>query len=286
MRLTYVAVVAVLPLAGCFYPAERGRLLEARVDKLTAENEALSAQLKQTDERVQATLPQIDQKIAEVTAALESLDKASRRTGADIAVQVQKTLEDVAKLRGDLETYQYRITELEGTLKKVQDDLEVRLAKLQGDAAAREAEAKQRAEELKRPTDKKEFLALANSKAKAGEPVLARQLYVEFLKKWPKDALVPEAHFGLGETYFNEDRCREALFEYGKVIQEHPKAKIVPDAYLRSSECFAQLKMNAESRLALEEVVKSYPKSAAAKTAKQKLAELDKKKAPARKRGK
>ncbi len=30
-----------------------------------------------------------------------------------------------------------------------------------------------------------EFLALAQEKAKAGDVTLARQLYSEFLKKWP-----------------------------------------------------------------------------------------------------
>ncbi|HYI01335.1 tetratricopeptide repeat protein, partial [Hyalangium sp.] len=55
-----------------------------------------------------------------------------------------------------------------------------------------------------------------------------------------------------------------------------------PEAYLRSSDCFGKLKMTEESRLALEELVKSFPKSEAAKTAKTRLAELDKaKKKPA-----
>jgi TolA-binding protein len=66
------------------------------------------------------------------------------------------------------------------------------------------------------------------------------------------------------------------------VLEEHPKSSSAPDAYLHSSDCFKKLKMQEESRLALEELVKNYPKSDAAKTAKARLAELDK----AKKKGK
>jgi tol-pal system protein YbgF len=216
-----------------------------------------------------------------VTQALESLDKAARRNDADIGIQLQKTLEDLAQLRGQVETYLYKIGELEAALNKVTTEAERKQLAQQGADALKEAEARKQAEALQRPTDKKEFLALAQQRAKAGELPLARQLYSEFMKKWAKDPLIGEAHFGMGETYFTEEKCREALFEYGKVIQDHPKTPSAPEAYLRSSDCFAKLKMKEESRLALEELVKSHPKSDAAKTAKTRLAELDKAKKPA-----
>lgn len=276
-----LALLSLLTLSGCFYPANRGRALEAKVDRLGAENTRMAEELKQAREQLSATLPRIDEKVAEVTQALESLDKASRRNDADIGIQLQKTVEDMAQLRGQVETYVYKISELETSLARVTEESEKRMLALQGSAAVKEAEAKKQAEALQRPTDKKEFLALAQEKAKAGDALVARQLYTDFLKKWSKDALAGEAHFGLGETYFSEDKCREALFEYGKVIQDHAKSPSAPEAYLRSSDCFAKLKMKDESRLALEELIKSYPKAEAAKKAKAKLAELDKAKKPA-----
>ncbi len=240
-----------------------------RVEKLTSQNEQLQHQLG-------ATVPKIDEKIQEVAKAMESLDKASHRSDADIGIQLQKAVEDLAQLRGQVETYLYKINELEGTLKTSRDDTEKRLTELQGQEAVKAAEAKKKAEEMKRPDDPKGFLQLAEEKVKSGDYALARQLYYDFLKKWPKDELIGEAHYGVGETYFNEEKCREALFEYGKVIQEHGKTRSAPTAYLRSSDCFKKLKMGDESRLALEEVGKQYPKSDAAKTAKVKLAELEK----------
>ncbi|RYZ35426.1 MAG: tetratricopeptide repeat protein [Myxococcaceae bacterium] len=281
MRRLVLFALLTAAVPGCFYPADRGRALEAKVDKLGADNARLSAELKEARDQLAATQPKIDEKVAQVTQALQSLDTAARRKDADIGVQFQKTVEDLSQLRGQVETYLYKIGELEAALGKNTEETNQRLLALQGADAVKEAEAKKKAEELQRPTDKKDFLALAQDKAKAGDVLIARQLYNEFVKKWPKDALVGEAHYGLGETYFSEAKCREALFEYGKVVQDFAKTASAPDAYLRSSDCFQKLKMKEESKLALEELVKSYPKSDAAKTAKTKLAELDKKAAPA-----
>lgn len=279
----FAPALSLALLTGCFYPADRGRLLEAKVDKLTAEKEQLSSRLKEQEELL---VRRIEEKIKQVEQTLESLDSAARRTDADIGVQLQKTLEDLGQLRGQVETYLFKIGELEASLKRVTEDTERRLTELQGAEAVKSAEARKKAEELKRPEDKKQFLQLAEEKAKGSEPALARQLYAEFLKKWPKDELTGEAHFGLGETYFTEEKCREALFEYGKVIQEFGKTRSAPQAYLRSADCFQKLKMNDESRLALEEVLRQYPKSDAAKQAKARLAQLAKeKKKPAPKKG-
>jgi tol-pal system protein YbgF len=268
MRRLLIAALAVT-LTGCFYPADRGRALEARLDRLASDNEHLEKELQTSRDRLADTLGKLEK-------ALETLDKAARRSDADIGIQLQKNLEDVAALRGQVETYQYRVTELENSLKKATDDLERRATADKGVDAVKEAEAKKKAEEMKRPDDPKGFLKLADDKARAGDLPLARQLYNEFLKKWPKEPSAGDAHYGLGETYFTDDKCREALYEYGKVIQEFNSSKAVPNALLRSASCFQKLKMTPESKLALEEVVSKHPKSDAAKEAKQKLAELAK----------
>ncbi|MEW6431701.1 MAG: tetratricopeptide repeat protein [Myxococcota bacterium] len=256
MRALLLLTVLV-SATGCFFPADRGQILETRVDALKAENQKLAAQLKRTEDELTKTTAQLQE-------ALEQLDKASRTTGANIGVKVDSTLQDVAELRGQLEAQQHRLAELE--------------AKLAAQPAAPTVVAAEpKKDEVKRPDDPKEFLKLADDTVKGGDVDLGRRLYTELMKKWPRDDVSGDAHFGLGETYFNEKKCREALYEYGKVIQDFPKSKSAPTAYLRSSDCFRDLKMTAEAKVALEELMKQHPKSDAAKTAKTKLAELNKK---------
>ncbi|MBL8957598.1 MAG: tetratricopeptide repeat protein [Myxococcaceae bacterium] len=259
-RALYVAATV---LWACWYPGDRGILLEEKVGKLSDENAALRKDLAESQEKLAKTQKRLDDQI-------EQLDKAARRSDADIGLQVQRTVEDVAVLRGQVETYQHTISQLETALKTAQDAMDKRVVAADPDAAA-----KKKADEVKRPDEPKDFLRLADDTAKGGDKQLARTLYNEYLKKWPKDAGAGEAHFGLGETYYTDEKCREALYEYGKVIQEFTKTRSAPDAYLRSADCFKKLKMVAESKLALETLVKEHPKSDAAKTAKVKLAELD-----------
>ncbi len=256
----FVAALCAVTVSGCFFPADRGRVVENRLDGLASDNLKLKAELAETRGK-------LDEASTQLQTALDQLDRATRTTGANMGVKVDTALQDVAVLRGQLESQQVKMQELEA-----------KLAAQPVAPVAVNTPPEPKKEELKRPDDPKEFLKLADEKAKAGEQDLARKLYTEFMKKFPRDEGVGEAHFALGELFFGEQKCREALYEFGKVIQDYAKTKSAPVSYLRSSECFKQLKMNDESRLALEELVKSHPKSDAAKTAKTRLAELRKKK--------
>lgn len=252
-------------LCSCFYPADRGRLLEAKVDALTSENARLGAELKGSQEKLQQALDKVQ-------TALDGLDKASRMTDADIGVQLRTTVQDVASLRGTIEEYQHRVAELENALKKVGDGT----ASL--DKPGSDAGDTKKKDDLKRPDDPKAYLALANDTAKT-DAALAQKLYGELLKKWPKAAEAGDAHFAVGEHHYGADRCREAIYEYGKVIIDFPKAKGAPEAYLHSSDCFVKLKMYDEAKQTLEELSKNFAKSEAAKQVKAKLAEVAKAKA-------
>jgi tol-pal system protein YbgF len=247
-----LSIGAALALGGCFYSSEAGKNLETRVDKLDKD---LRTEQKAMADKVDQQLPRVDQKIAEVTKALDSLDQASRRSGADTSVQLQKVIEDLAVLRGQVEAYTHNLDALQ-------------------DRAA--AVDKKSGDDVQRPTDKKEFFALAQSKAKSGDLQTARVLYQDFIRKWPKDDLAGDAHFALAESYYAQDNCPDALPEYGQLIKSFSKSKSVPLAYVRSGDCFARLKNPDAARLAYEQVIKDYPKAPEAKLAQKGLAGLKK----------
>jgi tol-pal system protein YbgF len=249
-----VLALGFLALSACFYSSEAGKNLETRVDKLDKD---LRAEQKAQADKLDQQLPRIDQKIAEVTKALDSLDQASRRSGADTSVQLQKVIEDLAQLRGQVEAYTHSLDTLQ-------------------DRAASASTEKKAGNDVPRPTDKKEFFQLAQSKAKSGDLSTARSLYLEFIRKWPKDDLAGDAHFALAESYYAQDNCPEALPEYGQLIKSFGKSKSVPLAYVRSGDCFARLKNPEAARLAYEQVLKDYPRSSEAKLAQKGLSNLKK----------
>jgi TolA-binding protein len=257
------AATAALCLA-CIYPADRGKLLEQEV-------RALKADRDRHQEEIDAQRQQLSGKVIEVSTALEKLDKASRRSGADIGVQVEQMQTDLAQLRGQVEEYVHRVGELEKAVALTRD---------QQDAVAAgkgEEPPRKRSEPVERPTDKKAFAELALVKLAEDAPA-GRDLGTEFLKKWPKDALAAKIHLALGNSWFDKKEWRVALSEYGEIVKNFAKAPETPGALLKSSDCFASLKMPEEARVALEAILSDYPKSEAAAVAKTKLGDL--KKAP------
>jgi prefoldin subunit 5 len=187
MRVDRAALsLGALALGACFYSSEAGKNLETRVDKLDKD---LRAEQKAQAEKLDQQLPRIDQKIAEVTKALDSLDQASRRSGADTSVQLQKVVEDLAQLRGQVEAYTHSLDTLQ-------------------DRAA--AVDRKPADDVARPTDKKEFFALAQSKAKAGTSRRPAR------STWTSSAVAQGRPGGrralrLAESYYAQDNCPEAL---------------------------------------------------------------------------
>jgi tol-pal system protein YbgF len=261
-RHLLLSSLAVGLLAGCYSP-EKGKMLELRVDKLSQDNDALKAELKAQQDKLAESLPRVDQKVAQVTKALEGLDSAARRTDADVGIQLQKVVEDMATLRGQVDAYVHQL-----------DQLQAQVSALPGSTAAKAAPPP--ASDVQRPADKKEFYALALNKQKAGELAVARALYVDFIRKYPRDDLAGEAHFQLAESYFTEDKCTEALPEYGQLVKAFPNSKSMPNALLHSADCFQRLKNTEAAQAALDQVIKRYPGTDAAKKAKARLAELKK----------
>lgn len=262
-------LLAVLPI-GCLYPAERGKMLEDRVDRLEVERKDLEQDLKKQKAR-------LDDQLAQVQSTIEKLEKTAHRTGADIGVQLEQVQTDLSQLRGQVEQYQHQIGELEAALDKLKGAPPAGAASDGGDAKKPETSS---AKAIERPADKKAFAELVIQKL-GDDPKVGRELATEWLKKWPKDTLSAKVHYELGASFMAQKDWRAALAEFGEIVKGFGKSEQAPEALLKSADCFAALKMIDEARLALEEILNSYPKSDAAKHAKTKLESLRKAKAAA-----
>lgn len=265
-----LAAVALVALAACF-PLSRGKDLEARVDKLdaTQQEQARAAADDRAALKKQADALQAKQQ--ELEGRLDKLDKASRTSDADVGVQISAVRDDLAQLRGQVEEYQHRIDLVDQGLKDLSSSTDAKLASIKGPDALKQYQAQQEAAKIQRPADKTEFLKLADSKASGGDPMLAQELYQEWLKKWPKDPLAASAHYSLGKIYQQQSHHREAISEFGEVASNFKKSEKAPAALLASSESFAALGMGDLAKKALEAVVQEYPRSQEAKIAKEKL---------------
>jgi tol-pal system protein YbgF len=267
-------LLAALPLAACFVPMEHGRRMDARIQALEAENEEQQKTLEEQRQAVRDRVEKVDQKIREVQAKIDELNQAARRSGADLGVTLARLQDEFAKVKGELEVAQHRLAEVDRAVGGLRADTDARFTALKGQGALDAYEARQRIAALHRPDDKAAFLALARTEEEKGEKGIAREIYEEYVRKWPSDPRAAEAGFRAGELLFDQKRFRDALLSYGKVAEDFPRAERAPDAMLGAAESMLRLDMKDEAAAVLGQVVERYPKSQAAAKAKARLKEL------------
>ncbi len=225
---------------------------------------------------VRERIAAVDKSIAEVQKKLDELNAAAHRSGADLAVRQDRLEDAVKRLRGEVEEAQHKLGQLEAAAAAYRDEVEGRFAALKGSGALDEWEARKKAAEIPRPADKAAFFALAQRQERGGEPGVARQLYEEYVRRWPTDPRAADAWFRIGEIHFADKRYRDAILAFGKVAQDFPRSPRTPDATLRTAEAMLALDLKDDARAIFEEVVARYPKTAAARTARARLKGLGK----------
>ncbi len=102
----------------------------------------------------------------------------------------------------------------------------------------------------------------------------ARNLWNEYLKRFPKGKWVGQTHFYIGETYFKEKEFEQAILEYQKLIEMPGANPLKPKAMLRQAEAFIALKDKKAAEILYKKVIQLYPGTKEAKEAKEKLAKL------------
>ena len=282
-----VVPTLALALAACV-TSERGDLMESRIDKLESNSDAQARRLDEQQRRIDEQerllkdrVAAIDKKIAEAQQKIDELNQAARRSGADLGVSVAKLQDEVARSRGDLEVEQHKLAQVEQEIADLQQSTDKRFTALKGRGALDQAEAKQLIEGLPRQDDKAAFLALAQKEDEKGDTGVAKELYDEYLRRFPNDPTAPQAALRSGELAAAQGRWKDSFASYGWVYKNAPKSDAAPDAMFGMANAMLELdEFRADAPAVLKEIIQKYPKSPAAAKAKAKLDELAPKKPP------
>lgn len=274
LRLHLAAFVAAAGLAGCWVPIERGRLMEARIQKLEVQSIEQQRTMDEQREVLRQRVARADQKIQEVQTKIDELNQAARRSGADLGVQLARLQDEFARVKGDLEVALHKLDGMEKSLGALDAKTDGRFAALKGAGALDEFEARQKISALPKGDDKASLLALAQKAEKDGDKGVARELYEEYARKWPTDPKTAEVRFKAAELGFDQKRWREALLAYGKVAEDFPRSDLAADAMLGAADSMIMLDMRDDAKAVLQQLIAKYPKHRAAARAKERLAEL------------
>jgi TolA-binding protein len=262
--------------------------MEARIQRLEVQNVEQQRSLEAERQAVRERVASVDQKLREVQAKIDELNQAAKRSGADLGVTLSRLQDEFARVKGDLEVAQHRLGEIDKSVGALRADTDARFTALKGQGAMDAYEARQKIAALPKPDDKAAVFALAQQQEEKGEKGVAREIYDEYVRKWPGDPRSAEAGFRAGDLLFGMKRYRDALLSYGRVAEDFPRSDKAPPAMLSAAESMLRLEMKDDAASVLRQLVQRYPKSDAAAKARARLAELapspEKPKPPEKKR--
>jgi tol-pal system protein YbgF len=268
MMKTAIVVCCCLSAAACVTTAQEGEQMRQDIAALRAD---LKKEVDTANAERQKLAEEQAQKAKALQDALDALNRAARKSGADLAVDLEKAQNDISALRGQNEVLQHRLDAIEKTLAEQQKTLEA----VNQFVAQRQKDI----DKAEHPTDRMGIYSLARQKLDAGQIPRARELFQDFLSRFPKDELAPNAQYWLGETYYAEKKWNDAIVEFQKVLKEYKGSDKVPDALLKIGMCFQAQGDCDNAKLFYEEVMQAHKSSPLAKTAREKSGECRKGKA-------
>lgn len=191
----------------------------------------------------------------------------------ELSNQIQRQADEIAKLRGQIETLVY---DLETAKKRQQDfyvDLDGRLRKLESagpDAPQPEAGKETPKAAANSATEGPEYES-ALGLFRNGKYKEAAVAFGTFLQKYPEGSLAPNAQFWLGNAWYAQHDCKKAIDAQTLVTTKWPDSPKAPDSMLAIATCQQDMGNAAGAKRTLETLVAKYPNSPAAESAGQKL---------------
>jgi TolA-binding protein len=271
--------LAILFTSCAYYSQEDGERLNNEVYALQTQVTALQQAMSQLQEMEKDQT----KKLTAMTEEMAELSKVARRNDADLGVQLEEMLQEVGRMKGHVETFAERVSDIEAALAKVSGDLDVRFQQQAATQAKTEEEKKRAVEEAQRRerlyADPQALFAEVERMIAKNESNKARTWLREFSLRAEEDKRLKKnldgAAFWIAESYVAEANWQQAAAEFNKVRKSYPNSPLVPEAFFKLGVCFENLKLPNDAKLFYTTVVKKHPKSKAADKAKKRLKDLN-----------
>jgi TolA-binding protein len=249
-------------------------LIDSRLRALEADDQDHQTALEAQKKQLATELPKLDQRLQDTSDALEKVNRSTHLSCAEAASRLDDLTEKFQQLQGQLDEAKHHVDQLANGEQAVAKGVDQKLAAALGPQAMAEVNAREKAQKLA-PADRSGLYAVAFQQYKANTFDVARDLFLEYLHRYPNDAQAGEAEFYVGDCELQGGQFKQAALAFQKVTDQYGKSPVVCDARLKLADSFGGLKMREEAKLAYEDVLRLCGgKLAIAKQAKQKLSEL------------
>jgi tol-pal system protein YbgF len=208
----------------------------------------------------------VDALTRDVNSRIEA--KSDKTATLDILNQHEQTMQEIARLRGQIEVLANQVSTIQKQQKDLYADVDLRLKKLepqQQTIDGRQAEVM--------PSEKKTYdnaFALFQS----GDYKGAADALEDFVKRYPSSAYAANAQYWLGNAYYAQRDYKNAIAAQEVVTTTYKDSPKAPDAMLNIASSYTELKDKKNAKKTLQQLVKNFPDSSAAQAAKDRLASL------------
>jgi tol-pal system protein YbgF len=291
-----IAAIGVLALAA--HPAAQNREHQqqaAELRILQEQQQQISLAVSQLAEAVKTLSGRLDAKLDEATAA-------TRKAFADQELTIRN-------MSGDLSAIRERTQETDTRIRTLLDEIEALRATISNLSVTSQAAPSMPVDGVNPaapapgapPTvsaappvppgpapstaglSPVRMLDSAKSDYYAGQWPLALSGFEGLVRAFPRSEAAGEAQFYMGETYYAQNKWREAIDAYGLVLQNYRTSSTVPDTYFKRGRAYAQTGQTDAAREMWETVIKMFPESDAARLSKQDLERINRTSPPAKK---
>lgn len=166
--------------------------------------------------------------------------------------------QEVEKLRGIVEEQRYELNKLKTEQKERYLDLDRRLTQV----VKSEPDS---IDDVSSKSQAKEQYTKAFSLMKEQKLVEAASTFSEFLKEHPKDPLVVNGYYWLGQIYYNQGKLDDARKAFTIVVNQFPNHQKTADSMYKLGVVLHRLGNSSQGEQYLKLVGKQFPNSATAR---------------------
>jgi tol-pal system protein YbgF len=195
--------------------------------------------------------------------------KSDKSSAVEMVNQHEQTMQEIARLRGQLEVLTNEVANSQKRQKDFYSDLDARIRKLEPRQVT--IDGKEAAVD---PNEQRSYEA-AVAKFKAGDYKVAAAALSDFVRRYPDSGYAANAQFTLGNAYYMQRDYKNAIAAQETVASSYKDSANAPEAMLMIGTIYqTELKDKKSAKKALQQLVAAYPESSAAQAAKSQLATL------------
>lgn len=208
----------------------------------------------------------VDAMARDLSARIDT--KSDKTSALEMLNQHEQTMQEIAKLRGQLEVLTNELANAQRRQKDFYTDLDARLRKLEPKKITIDGK-----ESSVDPAEQKAYdaaLLLFN----AGDYKFAAASLSDFVRRYPESAYAANAQYVMGNSFYAQRDYHNAIAAHQVVLTAYPDSPKAPEAMLNIASSYAELKDKKNAKKALQDLVAKFPDSTAAKAAKERLVTL------------